>query len=199
MADLHSFRIDDWTRLEAEGVPIWFNGDKPDWFVPNDAGDRMLSGSHETGDIEAVLKRIDTPPAPSYQSRTEQLEMTQLKECWIHITNRCNMECRHCMFTSSPRDSSELSPEACREVIQEARALGCRLFYFTGGEPFVSNAFFPSLEEIFEYPDTHVVALTNLSLISKSKERLRALPTDPGCASHSSGPMSVEPLRSVPA
>ena len=82
------------------------------------------------------------------------------------------------MFSSSPTAPEELSPETCREIVQEAYGLGCRLFYFTGGEPLISNAFFPSLQKVFEYPDTHVVVLTNLSLVSKSKDRLRAFPKD---------------------
>jgi len=171
-----------WTRLEFEKTPIYIQPEAPDWFVPNKAGDEALSGYPENGNgarqLEALLKRIDGPVAPGYSSRAEQLQMSRLKECWIHITNRCNMECRHCMFTSSPRDRVELSREECSGIIQEAHGLGCRLFYFTGGEPFVSNAFFPSLREIFKQPDAHCVVLTNLTLVSKSKDRLRAFPTN---------------------
>ncbi len=31
-----------WTRLEFEGTPVYIRGDKPDWFVPNEAGDKIL-------------------------------------------------------------------------------------------------------------------------------------------------------------
>jgi MoaA/NifB/PqqE/SkfB family radical SAM enzyme len=101
-----------------------------------------------------------------------------LKECWIHITNRCNMACRHCMFRSSPHAAAELSPNDCSRIIQEARDLGCRLFFFTGGEPFVSESFFTSVEEVFQARDTHVVVLTNLSLISECQDRLQKFPHD---------------------
>ena len=123
-----------------------------------------------------ILRRIDGPEEPAYQSRAELLKMDSLKECWIHITNRCNMACRHCMFRSSPHAAEELSRNDCSKIIHEALDLGCRLFFFTGGEPFVSESFFTSVEEIFESTDTHVVVLTNLSLISRFEDRLRGLP-----------------------
>jgi len=169
-----------WTRVEFEGTPIYIRPEVPDWFVPNAVGDRELTGLVETAavspQIENLLKRIAGIAAPVYSSRTGQLTATHLKECWIHITNRCNMQCRHCMFTSSPQDRAELSPKECLKIVEEAYGLGCRLFYFTGGEPFASKALLPSLREIFKHPDTHGVVLTNLSLLSTSKHLLQAFP-----------------------
>jgi MoaA/NifB/PqqE/SkfB family radical SAM enzyme/ubiquinone/menaquinone biosynthesis C-methylase UbiE len=82
------------------------------------------------------------------------------------------------MFTSSPHAGEGLSTEDVNGIIRTAHGLGCGIFYFTGGEPFVSKAFFPGLREIFRFPDTHAVVLTNLSMISKSKDLLRAFSTD---------------------
>jgi MoaA/NifB/PqqE/SkfB family radical SAM enzyme/ubiquinone/menaquinone biosynthesis C-methylase UbiE len=172
----------EWHRIEFDNTPIYLRPESPDWFVPNAAGDRALATWLETGtatpETTNLLKRIDGPPAPAYRSRAGRLSMTDLKECWLHITNRCNMECRHCMFTSSPHAREELPMEDVIGIIRAAHGLGCRIFYFTGGEPFVSDALFPGLGEIFRFPDTHAVVLTNLSLVSKSKDRLRAFPTD---------------------
>ncbi len=172
--------MSSWERVEFDGTPIYIRANTPDWFVPNSACDRAfmeLSKSRTPSTrMNHILRRIDGPEVLKYQSRTELLQATSLKECWIHITNRCNMACRHCMFSSSPHAEEELSPNDCGRIIKEARDLGCRLFFFTGGEPFVSKSFFTSVEEIFQSTDTHVVVLTNLSLISQFEDRLQELP-----------------------
>ena len=172
----------EWTRIEYDNVPIYIRPDAPDWFVPNQAGDQALAEWLKQGtvshEIKNLLKRIDGPAGMEYQSRSGQLRIDSLKECWIHITNRCNLECKHCMFRSSPRAHEELSPEDCDRIIHECYALGCRIFFVTGGEPFVSKAFIKSVQDILQLPETHVVVLTNLSLISRAKDWLRALPQD---------------------
>lgn len=171
-----------WQRIEYHHTPIYMHPDAPDWFVPNKAADEALIALSSDGkpshEIEHLLKRIDGPVGAEYQSRSEQLRLDTLDECWLHITNRCNMECRHCMFESSPRIHDELKSEECERIIHESYELGCRLFFFTGGEPFLSRAFFKSVQDILTFPDTHVVVLTNLSLISRAKDKLRSLPRE---------------------
>lgn len=172
----------EWKRIEYNSVPIYIHPDAPDWFVPNQAGDQALAEwlrygkvSHE---IKYLLRRIYSPAGAEYQSRSDQLKINGLKECWLHITNRCNLECKHCMFKSSPQAHEELAPEDCNRIIHESYALGCRIFFFTGGEPFVSGAFIKSVQDVLQLPETHVVVLTNLSLISQAKDWLRELPKD---------------------
>ena len=172
----------EWQRIEYDNTPVYVRSDGPDWFVPNQVADQAFIEGIRGGDMPPAMvnlvKRIDGPSAEAYTSRSEPLKLTSLKECWIHITNQCNMTCGHCMFRSSPRAGDSLSPADCERIIHEAHALGCRLFFITGGEPLVSNAFFKSVQDILERADTHVVVLTNLSLISQAKDRLLAFPRD---------------------
>ncbi len=170
-----------WQRIEFENTPIYVRPDRPDWFVPNRAADQALSAWMEKKaakkNIEDLLMRMDGPPVSrDYRSRTELLSRDGLRELWIHVTNRCNMQCGHCMFSSSPQSREELSREDCELVIREAHDLGCRIFFFTGGEPLLSEAFLESLRDILRRPDTRVVVLTNLSLLSRVRERLRGIP-----------------------
>jgi hypothetical protein len=44
-----TFRSDLWTRFEFKGTPIYVRGDKPDWFVPNEAGDQILQEIARSG------------------------------------------------------------------------------------------------------------------------------------------------------
>jgi len=174
--------INQWQRVEFDSIPIYIRPDVPDWFVPNEAADHALVQLRKEGktslDIADLLKRIDGPEGESYSSRSEHLNLDVLKECWLHITNRCNLECRHCMFESSPRQRDELQREDCGRILREAYGLGCRLFFFTGGEPLLAGAFFSSVQDILRFSDTHVVVLTNLSLLPETQDFFRLLPQD---------------------
>ncbi len=168
-----------WKRTVFEDTPIYVQPDIPDWFVPNQAADRvlqkMLEQEHFSEDINGINLRIAGTAEMRYQSRIDQLEMDRLKECWIHITNKCNLKCKHCMFKSSPHAKDELTSADCHRIIDEAFELGCHIFYLTGGEPLLSEVFFKSVEDILALPDTHVVVLTNLSLISQTKDFFKNL------------------------
>jgi MoaA/NifB/PqqE/SkfB family radical SAM enzyme/SAM-dependent methyltransferase len=171
-----------WQRIEFENTPIYIRPEAPDWFVPNppadDALEKLLKHGKGSHDIQHILKRIDGPAEKDYHSRCDHLAIDALKECWLHITNRCNMACRHCMFQSSLHARDELSVDDCSTVIQQAYELGCRIFYFTGGEPLLSKAFITSVRNILDLADTHVVVLTNLSLVSGAKEHFSAFPRE---------------------
>jgi MoaA/NifB/PqqE/SkfB family radical SAM enzyme/ubiquinone/menaquinone biosynthesis C-methylase UbiE len=172
----------EYQRIEYENTPIYVRPDGPDWFVPNKAADRLLldlfSDKNVSDEIRPLQKRVFSKVGSNYQSRSEIRRLGSLKECWIHITNQCNMHCRHCMFSSSPRSREELTKENCNAIITESYALGCRIFYFTGGEPLVSKALLKSVRGVLKLSNTHVVILTNLSLISRVKDEFRALPQD---------------------
>lgn len=174
--------LNKWQRLEYENTPIYVHPDAPDWFVPNPAADAALELLQKTGqsnrEIDYLLKRIEGPTSVSYQSRSELLRMDALKECWIHITNRCNLKCRHCLFKSSPWERDELSPADCESIIHEAYDLGSRVFFLTGGEPLLAGAFDKSVQRILQLSGTHVVVLSNLSLLAAKKDFFLSLPKD---------------------
>jgi len=175
-------KITEWQRIEYDHIPIYVRPEIPDWFVPNEAADkalvRLVTNGKTAPEIQDLLKRIGSPEKASSFFRAEHLRLDALKECWLHMTNRCNLECRHCMFKSSPRERDELGPEDCSRIIKEAYELGCRLFFFTGGEPLLAEAFSQSVQDVLQFPDTHLVLLTNLSLLSGKKDFFRLLPQD---------------------
>jgi MoaA/NifB/PqqE/SkfB family radical SAM enzyme len=55
----------------------------------------------------------------------------------IHVTRRCNLECRHCYTASGPSARETLDAALLREAITDAGALGYRLITLSGGEPFL--------------------------------------------------------------
>jgi len=64
----------------------------------------------------------------------------------IDLTYRCNNNCRHCWLKSGDR-KGELTTDEIKKLVDEARALGCREWGISGGEPMLR----PDFPEIFDY------------------------------------------------
>jgi MoaA/NifB/PqqE/SkfB family radical SAM enzyme len=179
-----SFQVDLWTRFESNGVPIYLRGDRPDWFVPNGPGDdilRELPGNPDIRpDIPArlFLARLPDSLTLPYSSRDAHLNTDYLRECWFHLTNRCNQSCRHCLFASSPAEKTELVGPRVLSLADEAVALGCRVFALTGGEPLVHPDFARIVGHLLGYSNSHVVVLTNGLLLNQFAEVLSGWPPE---------------------
>lgn len=189
--------FEEWQRLAHDEIPIYVQPDKPDWFVPDHEADRLLQelqhGKIPASDNAPLSKKelgvrvlaaqrlasqLGGGVVSPYHGRGELLALNNLKECWFHLTDRCNLACRHCLFASSPAQAATLAPEALAQGISEARGLGCTLFYFTGGEPFVYPGFVARVAELLDDPHIHVVVLSNGLLIREHLEELTALPRE---------------------
>ncbi len=179
-----AFQQELWTRFEFRGTPVYVRGDKPDWFVPNEAGDRILqelAGSGANGlDLQArrFLARLPDEPMRPYEGRAAYLSTDHLRELWFHITNRCNQACRHCLFASSPSEKTELAASRIREIAAQATALGCRIFALTGGEPLVHPEFESIVDTLLGHEAAHVVVLTNGTLLEDYARGLVRWPAD---------------------
>ncbi len=68
----------------------------------------------------------------------------------LDLTYRCNNRCRHCWISppSGPlADAEELTTDEWHHLVDEARRMGCRQWYFSGGEPLLR----PDFWDIFDY------------------------------------------------
>ena len=178
------FQIDLWTRFESDGQAVYLRGDRPDWFVPNSSGDEILRelmvNPHSRIDIPAQLflaRLPDSPPLP-YAGRSAFLTTDHLRECWFHLTNRCNQNCRHCLFSSSPKEKKELHYSRVLALADEAAALGCRVFALTGGEPLVHPDFSRIVDHLLGYENSHVLVLTNGLLLQQYAQAMSQWPPD---------------------
>jgi len=192
--------LEGWRRLEFERTPIFVQPTGPDWFVPNARADTILrelqagaspleaavrcrdqwGGSEAASweDVQRTLARVPARPARPPALRADVLRLEALRECWLHISNRCNLACTHCMFGSSPHDDRELPTSRLLAIAAEARALGCRLFYLTGGEPLVHPGFSTLCRALLEDPDAHVIVLTNALMLPRVEADLVTMPRD---------------------
>ena len=66
----------------------------------------------------------------------------------LDLTYRCNNDCRHCWLRLPPDSgdaAGELAADEIRRLVDDARAMGCREWFVSGGEPMLR----PDFPEIF--------------------------------------------------
>ena len=172
--------IKDWQRFELADQVLYVQPEIPDWIVISSEADQLLNV--EKSDAVSFYERnllenaFAMEPLQSYTGRAAELDLDQLKECWFHITDVCNLSCRHCLFGSSPAKTRHLAPELLESAVQQALALGCRLFSFTGGEPFLYPDFPDFLQTLLaENKDVHAAVLTNGMLLDQFLQELGTL------------------------
>jgi AdoMet-dependent heme synthase len=93
--------------------------------------------------------------------------MRALDTLWFQVAGTlCNIECTHCFVSSSPANRSHamLSLHDVEQRLAEARGLGVREYYFTGGEPFLNRELIPILDATLKQGPATV--LTNGMLLT---------------------------------
>jgi SAM-dependent methyltransferase/organic radical activating enzyme len=183
-AQFAQFDISRWVRLESDGIPIYVAPDGPDWFVPTSAADGLLlemqGGQHATASpaIERFSSRLPEVTRSEYKGRGAYLQLDRLEELWLHLTDRCNLACSHCLFGSSPQAARALPEDRTMALVDEALDLGTRVFALTGGEPTVYPAFDVLVDRILAQPDARVAVLTNGLLWTRYDEQLASWPKE---------------------
>ena len=168
-----------WQRLEWEGNILYVQPDIPDWIVVSPEADRLFSNEESTDSnfygSNLLESALQMEPLHPYGGRVEALQLDQLKECWFHLTDACNLSCRHCLFAASPAKTRSLDPKLLQSTVDQALALGCRLFSFTGGEPFLYPEFLPFLRTLLQNKEVHAAILTNGMLLQQFQEEVGEL------------------------
>ncbi|HKK90030.1 MAG TPA: DUF5714 domain-containing protein [Desulfobacteraceae bacterium] len=186
-------RIQSWQRVLFNDRAVYLDPDGPDWMVPNREGDALMQEVIKTpsrflndgqGPLDTSSRRflseLDSTAKPAvYTGRSNHLNLETLKECWFHITDQCNLTCRHCMFSCSPKTRTTMPWHRFSALFEEAFTLGCRTIFLTGGEPLLHRDFEKICTRILSASrDTRLVILTNGLLIKKKAPFLRSLPQD---------------------
>lgn len=103
--------------------------------------------------------------------------LVALDTLWFQVAGTiCNIECTHCFISCSPRNRSHemMTLAEVERRLAEARELGVREYYFTGGEPFMNREIIPILEATLRQGPATV--LTNGMLLRPEIcRRLKAL------------------------
>ena len=155
--------MQEWTRLRYEKTSIYVHQNGADWFVPDTLADNLL----QKGDTQSLAYRKLHARLPKVPSYSKAPHTPHLEEFWIHLTNRCNLTCKHCLFSSSPKEKDTLYLETMQTYLHDAYALGCRLFILSGGEPLVHPQIVDIIEMILAMNGAEVAVLTNGLLVEK--------------------------------
>lgn len=91
-------------------------------------------------DVEQVIRNISNP---KYQCLT-------LADLAIFFTKECNYHCRGCSVDAVPNSEDILTTEEMKELVSQARTLGCLTLALTGGEPILPK-FIKLLEEVISF------------------------------------------------
>jgi len=105
---------------------------------------------------------------------TPHVPMLSLDTVWFQVAGTlCNIACTHCFISCSPTNHAHemMSFEEIVPRLEEARRLGVRDYYFTGGEPFMNRDMLRILDTTLQQGPATV--LTNGMLLRE--ETCRAL------------------------
>ncbi len=94
---------------------------------------------------------------------------------WVYTNYDCNLACSYCLVSSSPlAERRALGLPQLERLLEEARALGIREVFLTGGEPFLLPDIFAMIER--SVASFRTTVLTNAMLLrGKRLEELVAL------------------------
>ena len=84
---------------------------------------------------------------PMTVQHSPSISLASLDQLWFQVAGTlCNLTCHHCFISCSPHNRSFgfLTLPAVKQRLEEARELGVKEYYFTGGEPFLN----PQMTEI---------------------------------------------------
>ena len=90
------------------------------------------------------------------------VSLAALDQLWFQVAGTlCNLTCHHCFISCSPHNRSFgfLTLETVKQRLEEARELGVKEYYFTGGEPFLNPQMTAILVATLQYGPATV--LTN--------------------------------------
>jgi len=72
------------------------------------------------------------------ENKTNSFEK-KLNFFWAEITNRCNLNCKHCYADSGYNNTNELSEDEWKDLLNQGYMQGATSVQFIGGEPLLRN------------------------------------------------------------
>ncbi len=94
-----------------------------------------------------------------------------------HMTNRCNLRCRHCGVWGGEKEYADISVADFLRRLPDLLKLGLKALTLSGGEPFLVPEIF-TLIQAAQLAGLKVAAVTNGYFIRRDFERLNQAPLD---------------------
>jgi organic radical activating enzyme len=131
----------------------------------------LISTTPHAGRFTHIVRRGEAPGEP-------EADRTVGTRLWLYTNFDCNLQCAYCCARSSPKAPRRaLGLPRIRQIVNEARGIGVKEIFVTGGEPFVLPDIGDIVTVCAEVAPTTV--LTNGMLFSGRRlAALRALPRE---------------------
>ncbi len=97
----------------------------------------------------------------------------KINELVIHVSENCNLNCKHCSYSYRPPDKDNISIDKWKSIIDEAIEVGVTNFIVIGGEPLL---YIDRTEQILNHLQQRKVPygmVTNGTLIKNNIKRLK--------------------------
>lgn len=95
------------------------------------------------------------------------VQRKMFKDIHLSLTNRCNLNCKHCVSSCSPKEYDYLDTKEIMKLVDNLCNLDVRTLILTGGEPLVREDFTKIVEYIKEILPVKTLGLsTNATLIN---------------------------------
>lgn len=85
--------------------------------------------------------------------------------CLWDVTNKCNLNCIHCVSAYSFKNSKDINTTQSLNVIENLSDIGCKNLLFSGGEPLIRKDIFEIFRKCFD-KKINVHLITNGTLIN---------------------------------
>ena len=168
---------------------VLYNFPKDDLYELDDESFSFLSYCTGRNSIPAIIEKTDCNEKEvkkliQYLQEEECIEFNEdlnavekytfpkkvlpsLRYLQLHITEKCNLDCRHCYLGA--KEQKDLNLEVIDKAIREFSQNGLRLL-ITGGEPLLHKNFWKVLEIAKKYP-IRVEVLSNGTLLTDKKAK----------------------------
>lgn len=64
----------------------------------------------------------------------------------LHVTNRCNLSCSHCIYEANDRMMDDISINVVKKILPDLKQMGVKEVHLTGGEPLLNEHIFKIIE-----------------------------------------------------
>lgn len=120
--------------------------------------------------INKLIERLETLGVLVDIAKKETEELPQLETVQLSLTNRCNLQCRHCAASATTLEGEDpLTTAELKTIIDKLISCRMKKLVLSGGEPLVRK----DLTEILRYirekgKSTKVSIMTNALLLNES-------------------------------
>jgi radical SAM protein with 4Fe4S-binding SPASM domain len=159
---------------------------KPSWIVINDFGWKviqLLNGNNSLLDVASKIKSqfdtdfetikrdlylfitaIEKSGILNNQFQAVDAPSPSVKSVFIHLTDKCNLHCKHCYAQNIASDCKELSDHELQAFLKKFYSEGGCAITMSGGEPLLRK----NIREIFQLSSAaEIRLLTNGTLINE--------------------------------